>query len=214
MAKLSIKDALEKFKGVENNEFFTLKNDGDSAVVRFLYDVSTSDVDTEDLDAYPVHEVMINGKKRYIKCSQESDCEGCRKLGKPVLKMFAQVLDERDGKVKTWERGRTFVVDLIGYINKYGKLSGRKYEIVRHGKAGDQQTKYQMFPLDRDELSYAALQEKGVNKQDLVARKGFILERTNDEVNKIITTGVDPVAAQDANAGVTQRTNTSGTDVF
>lgn len=215
MAKMSIKDALEKFKGSENNEFFTLKDDGNSAVVRFLYDVDSPEADYSEIDAYPVHEVTINGKKRYILCTEEDNCKGCIRLGKPVLKMFAQLIDDRDGKIKTWERGRNFIKDFVGLIEDNGMISSRKYEIVRKGKAGDQYTKYEIFPLEVDGATYEDISEDGkIVKQEFVGRKGFVLERTADEFEKIITTGKDPVAEADAVAGATPRAAGGGEDVF
>ena len=43
------------------SSFFTLKDDGDVARVRFMYN------SMEDVIGYAVHEVEVDGKKRYLK---------------------------------------------------------------------------------------------------------------------------------------------------
>ena len=59
MAKININQS-GKYSGGEGAEFFSLKDDGDTARVRLLYDQE----DGSDLDYFLVHQVEINGKKR------------------------------------------------------------------------------------------------------------------------------------------------------
>ena len=59
MAKINIKDT-GKFTST-GSEYFTLKDDGDIATVRFLYE----EPDGSDMDYYLVHvvETEVNGRK-------------------------------------------------------------------------------------------------------------------------------------------------------
>ena len=142
--KDQIKSYLKKY-GSSGVDFFQLKNDGDTATVRFLHG---SD---EDLTLALVHEVEIDGKKKYVECLEE-DCPFCTAYGRPKLKLFLFVYDVSDEKVKMWERGPSMVDHILGFIDKYGEFNNRNYEIKRHGKKGDTQTTYQLFPDDKGPL--------------------------------------------------------------
>lgn len=155
MSKTSnLKDALDKYKGGMANEFFSLKDDKDSAVIRFLYDIpkdfNEESLSLEELDCYPVHEIEMAGKRRMKLCTEDSTCTECNSGNQPMLKIFIQVHDTRDGKNKIWERGRKYIPTILGLIKKYGSLVERPFEIERMGKKGDTQTTYQVYPLDKD----------------------------------------------------------------
>ena len=153
MAKINIKDS-GKYQQNSNSEFFTLKDDGDTARVRFLYD----DPDGNDIDYFLVHEVEIDGKRRYVSCNaiddegrmHTEDCPLCKSGNKPKEKLFLQLYDEDDQKLKIWERGKNFVGKIVTYLNRYGSLVEQPIDIERRGKKGDTNTTYEMFPLAKD----------------------------------------------------------------
>lgn len=170
--------ALEKYKG-GGNDFFCLKEDKDTAVVRFLYDTK----DINDLDWFVVHQVEINGKKRWVLCTEEGDCPLCAAGMRPQVKLFLQLFDEKEGKVCTWERGRDFVAKMGSLMNRYGSLIKRPYEVERNGKKGDTKTKYELYALDEDGKKL----EDFPDKQQLVdGAYGFVLELTNDEMTDVV----------------------------
>ena len=121
MAKISINKS-GQYQQNGNSEFFTLKDDGDTARVRFLY----SDPNGEDIDYFLVHEVEIDGKRRYVSCNaiddegrmHTEDCPLCKSGNKPKEKLFLQLFDEDDQKLKIWERGKNFVAKIITYLNR------------------------------------------------------------------------------------------------
>jgi hypothetical protein len=139
--KDQIKSYLKKY-GSSGVDYFTLKNDGDTATVRFLHQ------NDEDLDLALVHKVEIDDKDKYVECLEEN-CPFCEEFGRPSLKLFLFVYDIGDEKVKVWERGPTMIDPILGFIDKYGEFNNRNYEIKRHGKKGDTQTQYQLFPEDK-----------------------------------------------------------------
>ena len=59
MAKINIKDA-GKFTSMGSSEYFTLKDDGDIAQVRMLYD----DPEGGDMDFFLVHQIEIEERVR------------------------------------------------------------------------------------------------------------------------------------------------------
>lgn len=176
MGRISAKDAIENYKSFEGNDFFSLKNDMDTATVRFLYD------DIGDLDIYFVHEVMINGKKRWIECL-EKDCPLCKAGNTPKIKMFIQLLDLRDNKIKTWERGPKFIPKMQGLFKKYGPISNRPYDVERHGKPKESDTTYELYALDKDDKTVKDLGEK----QELEGE--FILLKTDEEMQELVSQG-------------------------
>lgn len=153
MAKISINKS-GQYQQNSNSEFFTLKDDGDSARVRFLY----SDPNGEDIDYFLVHEVEIDGKRRYVSCNaiddegrmHTEDCPLCKSGNKPKEKLFLQLFDEDDQKLKIWERGKNFVAKIITYLNRYGALVEQPFDIERRGKKGDTNTTYELFALAKD----------------------------------------------------------------
>lgn len=210
MAKTrDLNEALEKYKGSGNNDFFTLANDKETAVVRYLHD----DKLRPEEDWFVVHQVEIQGKKRWVQCTEEANCPLCKSIGKPVVKLFLQLVDKRDGKTKTWERGREFVSKVTGLMNKYGPLCNRPYEIERHGKKGDQQTKYEIYPLDKDDKT---LETVGVEKQVLLGENGFILQKSYEDLVEIAEGSYTPAArVENPVSQVAQRSSArSGSDIF
>lgn len=138
-----IKKAIKQYSGSGTN-FFTLKDDGDKKVVRFLH------TDDTDLDVFVVHAIEEGDRTRLVGCLQE-DCPLCAAGLKPRLKVLLSLYDYSEDKVAIWERGPAIIDTLLGFIDKYGHLNNRKYEIVRHGKKGDNKTTYQLFPEDKSE---------------------------------------------------------------
>ena len=156
MAKISIGNA-GKYTST-GSDFFTLKDDGDIAQVRLLY----VDPEGKDMDFYLVHQIEteINGRKvrKYVSClavddegrMHKDDCPLCKAGVKTQEKLFLQLYDETDDKLKVWERGKNFVGKIVSFLNRYGSLVERPIEIERKGKKGDTSTTYEMFALEKD----------------------------------------------------------------
>jgi hypothetical protein len=174
----SLMDAMERYKATGNNEFFTLADDKDTAIVRFLYSTA------EELDWFVVHEFEIGGKKRWVQCSEEADCPGCMKLARPSLKLFIQLMQKgKEDTVMTWERGQKFVPQIMELFEKHGDLTQHIFEIERQGKKGDANTKYVIThigesPINTDDL---------LDRQEFLGSDGFILQKSHEEMNQILS---------------------------
>ena len=75
MATFDVNTA-DNYGGSGGGSFFSLKDDKDTAQVRFMYN------SLEDVVGYAVHEIEVGGKKRYINCLREynqpvDDCPLC-----------------------------------------------------------------------------------------------------------------------------------------
>lgn len=164
MGRMSMNNS-GKFASQGNNDFFFLADDGDVASVRMLYDQP----DGSDMDYYLVHEVEIDGKKRYVACNALSDdgnslhtdnCPLCQAGYKRLEKLFIQLYIPEEDSVKTWDRGRNFVQKIQTYINRYGSLVNYPIEIERKGKAGDSNTTYELFVMENDGMTLEDFPEK------------------------------------------------------
>lgn len=184
MGRMSMNNS-GKFASQGNNDFFFLADDGDVASVRMLYDQP----DGSDMDYYLVHEVEIDGKKRYVACNALSEdgnslhtenCPLCQAGYKRLEKLFIQMYIPEEDAVKTWDRGRNFVQKIQTYINRYGSLVNYPIEIERKGKAGDSNTTYELFVMENDGMTLEDFPEK----QELLGT--FILEVSEEDMQKMI----------------------------
>lgn len=177
----NLRDAYKYFEenggGGGNISFFSLKNDRESTVVRFLHEGE------DDLDWHIVHEVDIQGKRRKVKCTEEGDCPLCVAGNRPQLKIFLQLIDQREpDKVKVWERGRTFIPVVMSFIQRYGSLCAQPVEIERLGKPRDTNTTYQLYPLEKDNKT---LDQIGLKREQLASENGFILVKNREDLQAI-----------------------------
>lgn len=146
MARVSYEDSEKYFSG-SGSDWFQLKNDGDVARVQFMLN------SIDDIPIFSTHKVKIGDKERYVDCLRNPHdpidaCPFCS-AGMPAKAVrFIIMFQHDDNKVKIWERGRQFISKLQGLINRYNPLEDHVFEIERHGKAGDTNTKYELYPLD------------------------------------------------------------------
>lgn len=151
MARFGVNEA-DNYGGSGGGGFFSLKDDKDTAPVRFLYD------SIEDVEGFAVHEIEIEGKKRAVNCLREYGqpievCPFCQ-AGKPVkVKYYVPLAQIADDKVVIWERGKKFGQKLSSMCSRYPHLVSHTFEIERNGKAGDQQTTYEIYETGQDETT-------------------------------------------------------------
>lgn len=161
--------------------FFTLKDDKDTARVRFLYDT------IDDVEGYVVHEVEVNGKRRYVGCIRSYDepvdnCPLCAAGYKQIPKLFLKLYNEDTNEVQIWERGKTFFQRISSLAARYNPLCNEIVEIERNGKKGDMQTKYEFYPTDNSEFDMSEL--------EVTEPLGtIILDKTADEMSEFVKTG-------------------------
>lgn len=167
MAKLSYEE-FEKFNnrpatgGTQQRasiRYFSLKDDGDTAVVRF--DIHS----LADMPVSSVHTVESNedGKIRYrtVNCLRESAnspidaCPLC-KAGKPIqFRIFLPLISYNQddngnivGEACVWPQGTKIRSVLKSFIEDYGDLSNMLFKVTRHGARGDKATTYTILPAN------------------------------------------------------------------
>ena len=134
--------------------FFSLKNDGDSARVRFLYETA------EDVRFYGVHKVTFaSGKFRYTTCLRKhyedpaDMCPLCSSWNaddrKIVKKIWIPMYDVDNGEIVLWDRGVSFLRDKLypiiqQKVNKQTPLCAYVFSIICHGLANSMDTDYEI----------------------------------------------------------------------
>lgn len=183
MATFGINDA-DKYGGQGGGGYFSLKNDKDVASVRFLYD------SIEDVQGYAVHEVEIDGKKRYVNCLREYGqpmdvCPFCAAKMFVTAKYFIPIYNIDEDRMQTWERGKKFGNKLSSICARYPHLVSHTFEIERNGKQGDQGTTYEIYETGSDNAT--------LEDFDIVSPLGsHILEKSADEMQYFLDRGVFP----------------------
>jgi hypothetical protein len=183
--KDKIREYMKKYGG-RLVDYFVLDDDEATARVRFLH---TND---QDLEVYLVHEVEVEGKKRYIRCLEDESCPLCQDGQRPAIKVFIYLVDYADQKIKVWERGSTMIEILLGYAEKYGALNTRDYEIARKGKKKDPKTQYMFFPEDQGPYGkFDAKAGKVTEPMDLPERPKtigrFVLDWSEEEMTEYVS---------------------------
>lgn len=157
MARFDANEA-ENYGGQGGGGFFSLKNDKDVATVRFMYN------SIDDVEGYSVHEIEVDGKKRYVNCLREynqplDDCPLCAAKSRVIAKLFVILYDVESEEVKIWDRGKTFFSKLSSLCARYSPLVSTPFEIERNGKKGDTKTTYETYALDTDDVTLEDLPE-------------------------------------------------------
>lgn len=149
-----------RFDQINNNEgndgnfrvgFFSLKNDGDEAIVRIMHD------STDTFDIVTTHPVQIGNKYRRVNCIRDprdplDNCPLCKSGSKIQQRLYIhliQYVKDDQGNIvpqgKVWERAASYAVTLKNLIDEYGPLSNCIFKIRRNGEAGSMQTTYSIL---------------------------------------------------------------------
>lgn len=161
MARFKAEDA-EKYGGQGGGGYFRLQNDKDVARVRFMYD------SIADVEGYAVHEVEIDGRKRWVNClrdyNQPKDvCPFCSDNRFQTAKLFVPLYNETEGKCQVWERGKKFFAKMSSICSRYASrdsLVSHIFEIERNGQAGDMATTYEIYEVGQDDTTLEDLPDR------------------------------------------------------
>lgn len=193
--------------GAENNNnstlprFFSLKTDGDEAVVRIMHDT------TATFEIMTFHEIQTsNGKFRKVNCIRDpreplENCPLCNsgsKIKQAIFIHMIQYVKNEQGAIfaqpVVWERSISYAEKLKGYIDNYGPLSDVICKIVRHGAAGDRQTTYDIIPNLNKQIYTDAQYPKVENAFDNYKALGtIVLDKDYQDLDSFIRTGQFPV---------------------
>ena len=183
-------DEVDRYGGQGGSGYFSLKDDGDVATVRFMYN------GIEDVEGYAVHEVEVDGKKRWVNCIREynspvDECPFCAEKHFQTAKLFIPIYNVDEEKVQIWERGKTFFQKMSSICARYSNtdvpLVAQEFEIERNGKKGSTSTRYEIYPVG---------QPDSTRIEDLPEMPailgGLILDKTYEEMSEYLETGEFP----------------------
>lgn len=191
-------DEVDNYGGNGGTGFFSLKDDKDVARVRFMYK------GLDDVEGYAVHEVDIDGKKRYVNCLRNYDdpvenCPFCEAKKFQIAKLFIPLYDVDEERIKVWERGKKFFSKISSICARYSDLVSHIFEIERNGKRGSTQTTYEIYEVEQDNTQLEDLPEL----PEIIG--GFVLGKTADEMEYYLDNGEFPEDS-DNEERITRRT--------
>lgn len=207
MSRITTEQA-RKITSTNSSGYFSLKNDGDKATVRFMYDK------VSDIETYAVHEVSVNGFNKHVDCLKDSDgngvCPFCEKGVKRTARTFFKLYNIDNGNVEIWDCGikRAPEIENILKMSRSEKLVNDVFEIIRRGKAKASDTRYDLNYKGTDEVTLEDLP----NPPSLYGR--FVANKTPEEMEYYITHNEfpnknDKGQTQNSSANVTKRTDRS-----
>lgn len=185
-------------------EYFSLVNDGDSAIVRFLHK------DINDFEVLDVHTIQLAGFNRKINCLRQADggkddCPICQinmfdeekgSYTYPLQRKFYIHMLKYDNpqtaKEVIWERSKEYIKKLNEFEQNYGPLCDRLYKIVRHGAKGSTDTTYDILPLDKDRFvpENYAFDESQLNYKKALG--STVLNYSSEDIIEYLNTGNFP----------------------
>ena len=209
MARLNPAQAAQFPSGGGRTNFLSLSNDGDSAVVRFMYN------SLEEIIVDTIHEVQDSeGNRKVISCLRPDNsaplsvCPLCAS-GNPFRKsVYLNVFNQDANEAQVWQRGGSFFEKTLQPLfieYKDTPLCSIPFKIKRNGAKGDPRTTYSVIPLPVDGTTLEQLGEP----IDVV-EQGIIKELSFDEMDNFTRTGVLPGNNQEApvqNPGIQPRGN-------
>lgn len=132
--------------------FFSLKGDGDEAIVRFAHDT------VESFELLTTHDITLNGKFRKVNCIRDpkepiENCPICASGKKVSQRIFIHLVqyvqDQSTGNIvalpKVWDRPVSYAYKLKSLMDEYGTLSESIFKIKRRGAAGSRETSYDIL---------------------------------------------------------------------
>lgn len=204
MARMSFEDYAATVARPSSNgpriSYFSLRNDGDSAIVRFnIHGLSDIAVDS-------VHRVKTgDGKTRVVSCLRSTPhdpidaCPFCAN-GEPVAyRLFIPLVEYRQddkGGVElnpaVWEQGIKTRNSIKGLIEEYGDLTDSLFKITRHGAAGSKETSYSILPANPNVYKSDVFVRDLSAFEDPNYMNRFVMIKTPEEIAEFYQTGDFP----------------------
>lgn len=175
--------------------FFTLKNDGDEAIVRIMHD------SIEDFDIQTTHPIQVSGKFRSVSCLRTPTeplekcpiCQSGARVNQRIFVRLVQYTMGADGTVtaepKVWERSTQYATILRNMLNEYGPLSDVIFKIRRNGAARSVNTTYDIMyanPANYNSPAYAKMPELFEGYSTLGTA---VLNKNYEELAQFVATG-------------------------
>jgi len=190
MARINREEA-KKFATAGN--YFQLKDDGDTALVRFLFDKE------EDIDNFimSVHVLEKDGRSVDVDCLRTPEdpienCPFCQEKIRLQVRFYIPLWDEDKQKVVWWTRSRGFIDKVIKQIREVDteSIAGTPFKIIRSGKAGSFDTSYEF--IQQAKKADDKFVEDFINPKELNPKDAGLIELDERAMESYIETGKLP----------------------
>lgn len=186
--------------------YFSLKNDGDEAIVRIMHD------SVESFDLVTTHPIQLGGRYLKVNCLRNPTdplnyCPLCNAGSKIQQRFYIHLIqyvkDDQGnivGQPKVWERSASYAVTIKDLINEYGPLSNCIFKIRRSGAAGSMDTKYSIM------YGNPQVYREEMYKKDESAFEGYhsvgtaVMDKNFDDMSVFVSTGSFPETNKNKNA--------------
>ncbi len=206
MAQISYDEVTSRNDAEFDVGFFSLKSDGDEAIVRILCD------QVSDLEILTVHPVTVGNSSfpnRNVNCIRTphdplDKCPFCNSGEKVKQRVFIKMLqydpNTREPIAVVWDRpAGVFVPKLKSYIDNYGPLTNIMCKIIRHGSGLD--TTYDIIPnLNPQVYTTEAYRVDTSAFNDFSVLGRMVLDKTADEMITYMRTGSFPERVKESSA--------------
>lgn len=183
-------------------EFFTLRDDGDEAIVRILHDT------TDSFRIFTVHEnIMVGSKRRKVNClrSPQDPIEMCplcasgRNISNKIYINMLVYRPDQSGQIvvtpMVWERSFAYASKLKVLIDEYGPLSQSIFKIKRSGAAGSIDTTYDILYCNPKIYSDSVYPLTNMEQlESYTPLSNMILDKSAADMSVFLTTGSFPSA--------------------
>ncbi len=190
--------------------YFKLVNDGDEAIVRFVYS------NASQFDLETVHKVKIGDQFRRVACLRGplepiDNCPLCKANVKTERKFYVKLVEyvpvkDNVGNIigvqavpKVWERpasGKNDFVKIIkAYLDEYGDLTQMVFKVKRFGVAGSLQTTYEVIPANQQMYPENIYVKDFSGFADLDLAHHSFMNKNANELNEFLRTGKFPQTA-------------------
>lgn len=214
MAQISYEDVRANNDNEFDVGFFSLKADGDEAIVRILCD------QVSDLEILTVHPVTVGNSSfpnRQVNCLRTPHdpldaCPFCNSGEKVRQRVFIKMLqydpNTRKSSAVVWDRpAGAYVPKLKSYIDNYGPLSNIMCKIIRHGSGLD--TTYDIIPnLNPQVFTLEAYPVDTTPFEEFKVLGRMVLDKSADDMIAYMRTGNFPETKSDTAATPTTPTYT------
>lgn len=215
MAKFNFNEAgMTSGKKEYKVNFFSLKNDGDSTLVRFPYK------STDEFYIESVHTIQVGNYFRDVACLREpndsvDDCPLCANGTSVTTRFYCHLIEyvtDENGnvvpKARVWKRSLSFARELAGFIKTYGDLSNIVFSVTRKGKKGDMKTTYQLVPMMPQMCDEKIYVKDFSDFNDYKDEEHSFVVKTREEMNEFLKTGEFPRVERNVAPKANSYTNT------
>jgi len=206
MPRISFDEAISTENSNSNSiQYFSLKNDGDFAIVRIMHDSKDS------IEIYPTHSITVNGKFRKVACLRgaKDSIESCplcaanNARGTSVyIKMVTYTTDE-SGKISAtpviWERTMNYARKIVTLLNDYGPLSDYVFKITRNGAAGSRDTTYDINLANPNVYTSSAYPKVEDAFKDYEVCGTVLMSKSYEDIAAYVQTGNFPTKQSSSN---------------